>query len=80
MYFFGLLGSLEYLKAYESKRQRHNVPTMLAVHGLQKLYNTTFAPLVVLRSVGLQLTHALPPLKVSQLYLDNCKRLLVYTC
>lgn len=57
---------MTYLKQYESRRQRHNVPTMLAIDGLHKLYNTTFPPLVALRSVGLQITQALPPLKVGR--------------
>jgi hypothetical protein len=38
---------------------------MLAVDGLQKLYGTTFTPFVVVRSLGLQLTHILNPVKVS---------------
>lgn len=59
-------GDLTYLKQYESRRQRHNVPTMLAIDGLQKLYNTSFPPLVALRSVGLQITHAITPLKVGK--------------
>ncbi|XP_017768546.1 PREDICTED: ubiquinone biosynthesis monooxygenase COQ6, mitochondrial [Nicrophorus vespilloides] len=57
------LGDLDDLKHYECERQRHNVPTMLAVDGLQKLYNTEFTPVVLLRSVGLQFTNALDPLK-----------------
>lgn len=56
--------SLSYLNQYETDRQRHNVPTMLAIDGLQKLYNTEFTPIVILRSLGLQVTHALMPLKV----------------
>lgn len=55
---------MTYLKQYQSRRQRHNVPTMLAIDGLQKLYNTSFPPLVALRSVGLQITQAISPLKV----------------
>ncbi|XP_022902305.2 ubiquinone biosynthesis monooxygenase COQ6, mitochondrial [Onthophagus taurus] len=57
------LGSLLDLKEYETKRQRHNVPTMLALDGLQKLYSTEAAPAVLLRSLGLQITHALSPIK-----------------
>lgn len=58
-------GNTFYLLKYETLRQRHNVPTMLATEGLQKLYGTTLTPFVVLRSLGLQLTHALNPVKVS---------------
>jgi len=38
---------------------------MLATDGLQKLYGTTLTPFVVLRSLGLQLTHILNPVKAS---------------
>nr|CAD7586013.1 unnamed protein product [Timema genevievae] len=57
------IGSKSPLLCYETSRQRHNVSTMLAIDGLQKLYSTEAAPIVVLRSLGLQLTHALAPLK-----------------
>ncbi|GLV36624.1 Coenzyme Q6 [Carabus blaptoides fortunei] len=57
------LGSIIHLKEYEKVRQRHNVPTMLAIDGLQKLYCTDLTPIVVLRSLGLQLTHAINPVK-----------------
>ncbi|KDR03814.1 Ubiquinone biosynthesis monooxygenase COQ6, partial [Zootermopsis nevadensis] len=62
-----LLGSLPHLLKYETLRQRHNLPMMLTIDGLQKLYGTTLTPLVVLRSFGLQLTHILNPVKVSML-------------
>ncbi|KAI4464687.1 ubiquinone biosynthesis monooxygenase coq6 mitochondrial [Holotrichia oblita] len=57
------LNNLLDLRKYETARQRHNVPTMLALDGLQKLYTTDFTPVVLLRSLGLQLTHALTPVK-----------------
>ncbi|XP_066249097.1 ubiquinone biosynthesis monooxygenase COQ6, mitochondrial-like [Euwallacea similis] len=57
------VNDLNYLKTYESQRQKHNVPTMLAVEGLHRLYNTDFIPVVLLRSLGLQATHALESLK-----------------
>jgi ubiquinone biosynthesis monooxygenase Coq6 len=57
------VGSLLHLLKYETLRQRHNLPTMLATDGLQKLYGTTLTPFVVLRSLGLQLTHILNPVK-----------------
>jgi ubiquinone biosynthesis monooxygenase Coq6 len=65
MYIFLLSGSLPHLLKYETLRQRHNLPTMLAIDGLQKLYGTTLTPFVVLRSLGLQLTHVLNPVKAS---------------
>lgn len=57
------LGNLLDLKRYETERQRHNVPTMIALDGLHKLYTTEFMPVVLLRSLGLQITHALSPVK-----------------
>jgi len=57
------LGSKSYLHQYETETQRHNVPTMLAIDSLQKLYSSTFTPVVLARTLGLQLTDALTPLK-----------------
>ncbi|KAK4885132.1 hypothetical protein RN001_001403 [Aquatica leii] len=57
------LGQITDLQEYETLRQRHNFPTMVAIDGLHKLYNTEFPPIVLLRSLGLQFTHALNPLK-----------------
>ncbi|XP_060524848.1 ubiquinone biosynthesis monooxygenase COQ6, mitochondrial [Cylas formicarius] len=57
------LNDMSYLKDYETKRQQHNVPTMLAVESLHRLYNTEFTPVVLLRSLGLQATHVIEPLK-----------------
>ncbi|KAH1006761.1 hypothetical protein HUJ05_007465 [Dendroctonus ponderosae] len=63
--------NMDYLKGYESERQKHNVPTMLAVEALHRLYNTKFTPIVLLRSLGLQTTHALEPIKVSLVVLTS---------
>lgn len=57
------LANFNYLKDYESQRQKYNVPTMLAVEGLHRLYTTDLTPVVLLRSLGLQATQALGPLK-----------------
>lgn len=59
-----LPGDMTYLKKYETARQRHNVPTMLAMDALHRLYKGTAAPIVLARSLGLQLTNAISPLKV----------------
>ncbi|XP_024938933.1 ubiquinone biosynthesis monooxygenase COQ6, mitochondrial [Cephus cinctus] len=61
-----MFGDMAYLTKYETLRQRHNVPTMLAIDALHRLYKGTAAPIVLARSLGLQLTNALPPLKVSE--------------
>ncbi|XP_066044575.1 ubiquinone biosynthesis monooxygenase COQ6, mitochondrial isoform X3 [Chamaea fasciata] len=57
------LGSLKHLLKFETERQRHNVSLIAATDVLKRLYSTTLAPLVLLRTWGLQATNALPPLK-----------------
>ncbi|XP_076284466.1 ubiquinone biosynthesis protein COQ6, mitochondrial [Lasioglossum baleicum] len=57
------LGDIMYLRKYETLRQRYNVPTMLAIDALHRLYKGTAAPTVLARSLGLQLTNAIPLLK-----------------
>uniref|UniRef100_A0A182N045 FAD-binding domain-containing protein n=1 Tax=Anopheles dirus TaxID=7168 RepID=A0A182N045_9DIPT len=59
----GIGGTGELLK-YEQARLKHNVPVLLTTHSLQRLYTTDFAPTVALRSIGLTLTNAFPPVKV----------------
>lgn len=58
-----LIGDVTYLNQYESARQRHNIPTMLAIDALHRLYKGTAPPIVLARSLGLQLTNAISPLK-----------------
>ncbi|CAG9565389.1 unnamed protein product [Danaus chrysippus] len=53
----------DWLEKYESARQRHNVPMQLAVDALYRLYGADLPPVVLARSVGLQLTNAIHPLK-----------------
>lgn len=57
------VNAMHYLKAYERERLCQNVPIMMGVHGLQKLYNTEFPPVVLLRSLGLKVTHSMPFIK-----------------
>ncbi|CAG9789259.1 unnamed protein product [Diatraea saccharalis] len=52
-----------WLEKYESSRQRHNVPTQIAVDALHRLYTIDLPPVVLARSLGLQLTNALYPIK-----------------
>lgn len=59
-----VLGDIRYLCEYERERLRHNVPIMLGVHALQRLYGSNLSPIVLLRSIGLQMTHAISPIKV----------------
>lgn len=56
------LGHSHYLKAYETARLRHNVPLMLGIDGLQKLYSTDLSPLVLGRALGLSATNMCRPL------------------
>lgn len=57
------IGMLRYLAQYEKERQWHVVPTMAAIDGLNRLYSTRQPALVLLRTLGLQITDACPPLK-----------------
>ncbi|OAD58343.1 Ubiquinone biosynthesis monooxygenase COQ6 [Eufriesea mexicana] len=60
------LGDITYLRKYETLRQRYNVPIMLAIDTLHRLYKGTAAPIILARSLGLQLTNAIPLIKVKQ--------------
>ncbi|XP_017755234.1 PREDICTED: ubiquinone biosynthesis monooxygenase COQ6, mitochondrial [Eufriesea mexicana] len=57
------LGDITYLRKYETLRQRYNVPIMLAIDTLHRLYKGTAAPIILARSLGLQLTNAIPLIK-----------------
>ncbi|KAG6800678.1 ubiquinone biosynthesis monooxygenase COQ6-like [Apis mellifera caucasica] len=57
------IGNMMYLRKYETLRQRYNVPIMFAIDALHRLYNGTAAPIVLVRSLGLQLTNAIPVIK-----------------
>lgn len=59
---------MQHLLEYETERQRHNLPMMAAIDLMKRLYSTNAAPLVLLRTFGLQATNALPPLKVRTQY------------
>jgi len=58
-----LLGGEESLCRYETERQRHNLPTMLGIDALQKLYSSQATPVVLARSLGLLTTNAVSPVK-----------------
>lgn len=52
-----------FLRKYETLRQRYNVPVMFVIDALHRLYKGTAAPIVLARSLGLQLTNAIPVIK-----------------
>ena len=58
------IGTLPSLLSYESERQRQNIPVMAVIDTLHRLFTTSTTPAVFLRSLGLQLTDAVKPLKV----------------
>lgn len=60
-----LLNEKQYLQQYETQRQRHNTPTMLTIDALHRLYQGTAAPIVLARSLGLQVVNAIPQVKVT---------------
>lgn len=57
------LGSIQHLLEYETERQRHNLPMLTAIDLMKRLYSTNAAPVVLLRTFGLQATNMLPTLK-----------------
>lgn len=57
------LGTMQHLLEYETERQRHNLPMMTAIDLMKRLYSTDSAPVVLLRTFGLQATNMLPTLK-----------------
>ena len=52
------------LLSYESRTQRENVPIMATIECLHRLFTTSYEPVVLLRSLGLQMTGAIQPIKV----------------
>jgi ubiquinone biosynthesis monooxygenase Coq6 len=51
------------LHEYQSKRLQRNVPIMLGIDGLCRLFSTKWLPAVLGRSVGLHIVNAYQPLK-----------------
>uniref|UniRef100_H2ZD70 FAD-binding domain-containing protein n=1 Tax=Ciona savignyi TaxID=51511 RepID=H2ZD70_CIOSA len=56
-------GSLSVLLGYESSRQLGNLPIVMAVDVLKRLYSSDFEPLVALRTIGSTIFNKLDPIK-----------------
>jgi 2-polyprenyl-6-methoxyphenol hydroxylase-like FAD-dependent oxidoreductase len=56
-------GSLRTLRVYERSRRGHNTATQLAMDGFKHLFGTGFAPVALLRNLGLGAAGRLPPLR-----------------
>jgi len=57
------LGDYPTLCDYETERMRHNLPTMAAIDGLQRLYCTDNPMFAMARSLGLQVVNSNTNLK-----------------
>ncbi|XP_071794453.1 ubiquinone biosynthesis monooxygenase COQ6, mitochondrial-like [Asterias amurensis] len=57
------LGCQSHLLEYETSRQRNIIPVVAAIDSLKRLYSTDNPAVVIARSLGLQATNALEPLK-----------------
>ena len=57
------IGSINHLLEYETERQRTVLPVMALTDGLKRLYGASWTPVVLARTIGLQATNALGPLK-----------------
>ncbi|XP_038072685.1 ubiquinone biosynthesis monooxygenase COQ6, mitochondrial-like [Patiria miniata] len=57
------LGCLSHLLEYETSRQRAVIPVVAVIDGLKRLYSTDNPLAVLARSLGLQATNAMVPLK-----------------
>ncbi|CAG8740091.1 4170_t:CDS:2, partial [Acaulospora morrowiae] len=57
------IGSLQLLRNYSSERYLSNILMLGAVDKLHKLFGTKLAPIVLARSLGLQVVNGIEPLK-----------------
>ena len=60
---FLITGCQSHLLEYETSRQRNIIPVVAAIDSLKRLYSTDNPAVVIARSLGLQATNALEPLK-----------------
>ncbi|KAL1461785.1 hypothetical protein WDU94_013656 [Cyamophila willieti] len=57
------IGHPECLTKYESSQQKQNVPTMLSIDLMNKVYRSSFTPVKILGNLGFQLVQAVRPIK-----------------
>ncbi|KAK5886225.1 hypothetical protein CesoFtcFv8_017279 [Champsocephalus esox] len=57
------LGAIQHLLEYETECQRKNLPMIAAIDLMKRLYSTNAAPVVLLRTFGLQAANMIPTLK-----------------
>lgn len=57
------LNDIQYLLKYEQESLKSNLPIMLGVHALQRIYCNDFTPLVLARSLGVKFTNSVPEIK-----------------
>ncbi|EGT37605.1 hypothetical protein CAEBREN_32409 [Caenorhabditis brenneri] len=57
------IGSVTYLREYDSAAQKHNLPVMVSVDLLNRLYRTDAPAVVAVRSLGLNTFNSLGPVK-----------------
>lgn len=63
LYNGSILNDLDYLLKYEREALKTNVPMMLGVHAIQKMYCSEFPLNIILRNVGLSLANIEVPFK-----------------
>lgn len=66
---FAIIGDLNTLLNYQTSAQRHNIPFMLGVDGIQKIYGNNnsmmpFAITALVRNIGFSVCQSISPLKV----------------
>ncbi len=69
MYFVTITGTVKYLREYETLRQRSNVPKLVGIDLIQKVAGNKWSPLLIATNTALQVTDAIPILKVSNTFL-----------
>lgn len=67
-----VVGHIGTLREYERLRQAHNLPLMMAIDLMARVYSTTNPVLLAAGNVALQVADSLSPIKVAYKIHDNC--------